>query len=63
MLSRELSNLERNQLVQRVVCDTKPGTVEYSLTVHSQSVLDLVDALKKWGRIHRAFITGRAVAD
>ena len=63
MLSKELRDLERNQLVRRVVCDTKPMTVEYSLTLHSQSVLDLVDALKKWGKIHRAFITGRAVAD
>ena len=38
MLSKELQELEINQLVTRTVCDTRPITVEYSATEHSRTL-------------------------
>jgi len=53
MLSKELKDLEMNQLVKRTVIDTKPVTVEYELTTYGRS-LELVTAeLVNWGLKHR----------
>lgn len=53
ILSKELQELEINGLVNRKVCDTKPITVEYSLTEYSASLKDVITALCKWGEMHR----------
>lgn len=60
ILSKELQELEMNGLVTRTVCDTKPVTVEYSLTSYSQSLSEVVVAMHKWGVQHRKKITGKA---
>ena len=48
MLSKELKDLEMNQLVKRTVYDTFPPTVEYAIT-----------ELRNWGLKHRKHIMGR----
>lgn len=53
ILSKELQELEMNGLIRRTVCDTKPVTVEYSLTEYSASLKDVIIALCKWGEAHR----------
>lgn len=53
MLSKELRDLELNQLVKRTVYDTMPVTVEYSLTDYGSSLDKVVDELRKWGMQHR----------
>lgn len=53
ILSKELKELEMNGLVTRTVCDTRPITVEYSLTPYSESLSDVVEAMHKWGIEHR----------
>jgi DNA-binding HxlR family transcriptional regulator len=53
ILSKELQELEMNGLVNRKVCDTKPVTVEYSLTDYSETLSDVVVAMHKWGVSHR----------
>lgn len=53
ILSKELQELEVNGLVSRKVCDTKPVTVEYSLTPYSETLSEVVDAMHKWGTNHR----------
>lgn len=53
MLSKELKELELNELVKREVYATSPVTVEYSLTEYGKSLKPVVTALFKWGTSHR----------
>lgn len=52
-LSKELKNLEANQLIKREVHDTFPPTVEYSITEHGMSLEKVMDELHFWGLKHR----------
>lgn len=58
MLSKELKELESNQLVERKVIDTFPPAVEYSTTGHTDSLHIVIYALKEWGYLHRKKILG-----
>ncbi len=53
MLSKELREMEMNQLVKRTVYDTTPVTVEYELTKYSRSLDNVIEALYDWGSTHR----------
>ncbi len=53
MLSKELRDLEMNQLVKRTVYDTVPVTVEYSLTDYGDSLDKVITELRSWGIQHR----------
>ncbi len=53
MLSKELQDLEMNQLVSRTVMNTKPITVEYALTEYGKTLSPLIDELAKWGIEYR----------
>ena len=59
MLSKELRDLEVNQLVSRTVYDTIPATVEYELTDYGQSLHKVLDSLQEWGTQHRKRIIGK----
>jgi len=59
MLSKELRDLEANQLVKRTVYDTIPVIVEYSLTDYGESLQPVIKALHTWGTQHRKRIMGR----
>lgn len=58
MLSKELKDLEANQLVTRTVYDSFPPTVEYALTEHAQTLGKVILELKNWGLLHRQKIMG-----
>ena len=53
MLSKELRDLEVNELVVRTVYDTIPVTVEYSLSEYGKTLDDVIVALRDWGKKHR----------
>jgi DNA-binding HxlR family transcriptional regulator len=53
ILSKELKELEAHGLVTRKVCDTRPITVEYSLTPYSATLDEVVLAMHAWGLKHR----------
>lgn len=53
MLSKELRDLEMNELVKRTVQDTIPVTVEYSLTEYGHSLDRVIYELREWGLQHR----------
>ena len=53
MLSKELKELEVNQLVKRTVYDSFPPAVEYSITPHGKSLEKVVNELRNWGMEHR----------
>ena len=61
MLSKELKDLEMNQLVKRTIHDTFPPTVEYSITDHGRSLKKLINELKNWGEGHRKKVIGKKV--
>src|ERR1041385_9178168 len=52
MLSKELRELEMNQLVKRTVYDAVPVVVEYSMTSYGKSLEKVIDELAKWGMQH-----------
>lgn len=58
-LSKELKELEANQLIRRTVYDTFPPTVEYSITEHGRSLEKVINELRKWGIVHRLQIMGK----
>ncbi|HSZ25737.1 MAG TPA: helix-turn-helix domain-containing protein [Cytophagaceae bacterium] len=58
MLSKELRELEINQLVSRRVYDTIPATVEYEITEYGKTLSNVLDAMMDWGTIHRKRIIG-----
>jgi DNA-binding HxlR family transcriptional regulator len=53
MLSKELRDLEQNQLVKRTVYDSVPVVVEYSMTPYGKTLEKLIDELQAWGALHR----------
>ncbi|SEP26067.1 helix-turn-helix domain-containing protein [Mucilaginibacter sp. OK283] len=53
MLSKELQDLELNLLVSRTVMDTRPVTVNYSITDYGLSVFPVTETLVQWGLNHR----------
>ncbi len=53
MLSKELKELEMNQLVERFVLNTKPVTVEYELTSYGETLENVIHELVNWGTKHR----------
>lgn len=58
ILSKELQELEMNQLVSRAVCNTKPVTVEYTATKYAETLEEVLEAMIRWGENHRKRITG-----
>ncbi|KUJ49729.1 winged helix-turn-helix transcriptional regulator [Chryseobacterium sp. JAH] len=53
MLSRELKDLEINELIERHVFNTAPVAVEYQITDYGKSLKQLTNTIADWGFIHR----------
>jgi len=62
ILSKELQELEMNELVSRKVCATKPLTVEYSATRYCMTLAEVIDAMMRWGIKHRERIKRKVKA-
>lgn len=58
MLSKELQNLEANQIITRTVLQTKPITVEYEITEYGKTLEDTICHIVDWGSNHRKKIMG-----
>ena len=59
MLSKELKELEINQLVKRTVLDTQPISVQYELTEHGNTLQTIISNLTAWGIVHRKKVVGK----
>jgi len=55
-LSKDLQELELNELLTRTVMNTKPITVEYELTTHGKTLENLINEAMDWGLNHRKHI-------
>ncbi len=60
MLSKELKELEINELATRHVYDSAPVTVEYELTAYGKTLKPLIGELHNWGAKHRKKIISRS---
>jgi DNA-binding HxlR family transcriptional regulator len=60
VLSKELKDLEMNELIERHVYDTLPVSVEYNLTAYGGTIQPLIGELHKWGTKHRKRIIARS---
>ena len=58
MLSKELQELEMNQLISRTVLDTRPVSVEYAITEYGLTFREVLEAMGNWGVKHRRKIIG-----
>jgi DNA-binding HxlR family transcriptional regulator len=64
MLSRTLRQLERDGMVTRTVHPVVPPRVDYELTDLGRTLLDAVEPLVAWTRVHRDTIaTARSAYD
>lgn len=59
MLSRELKDLEVNELIDRIVINSAPVAVEYRITDYGKSLKELTNIIADWGTIHRKRIISR----
>lgn len=53
VLSRELKDLEMNDLIIRKVTAGTPVTVTYAISEYGKTLKDLTDAMANWGLQHR----------
>ncbi|MCT2408893.1 helix-turn-helix transcriptional regulator [Chryseobacterium antibioticum] len=60
VLAKELKELEQNGLVERIVKDTYPVSIEYYPTRYTKTLHPVVESLKDWGENHRKHIFGTA---
>lgn len=63
MLSKELQNLEANQIITRTVLQTKPITVEYEITPYGKSLEKIIINFTEWGMNHRKKILKNEVVE
>ena len=59
MLSKELKELETNEVVKRTILNTQPITVQYELTEHGKSLRTVINNLTEWGMAHRRKILAK----
>ncbi|MGB3949114.1 MAG: helix-turn-helix domain-containing protein [Bacteroidia bacterium] len=59
MLSKELKELEVNELATRHVYDTSPVSIEYEITAYGKTLKPLIEELHKWGSKHRTRIIAK----
>lgn len=59
VLSRELKDLEINELIDRIVLSTSPVAVEYRITDYGNSLKELTNTIADWGFIHRKRIISK----
>ena len=54
MLTQQLRELERDEVIHRKVYAQVPPRVEYSLTKHGESLRPILRLMSAWGKKHRA---------
>ncbi|ALJ06058.1 HxlR family transcriptional regulator [Pseudalgibacter alginicilyticus] len=59
VLSKELKDMEENQLITRTVLNGFPVRTEYTPTAHSKTLKKVILELYNWGVNHRKKIFGK----
>lgn len=53
VVSRELKDLEMNQLITRTVKNMQPITVEYAIRDYGKTLKEITNVIAEWGINHR----------
>lgn len=61
MLAKQLGELEKDQLIDRIAYPEIPPRVEYQLTERGTSMLPVLEQLSDWGNEHREEIEEQLV--
>jgi len=59
VLSRELKDMEANQLISKTMVSIAPLVVQYEITDYGSSLKELTEVIANWGIKHRKQIIGR----
>lgn len=59
MLSKELQDLEMNNLITRTIKETRPITVEYELTDYGKTLEAVIDTIAQWGMDYKRTLFGK----
>ena len=54
VLTESLRSMEHDGLIKRTVYDTRPRSVEYSLTELGESLRPILKAMEEWGNFYKA---------
>lgn len=49
MLTKQLRELEEDEILARTIYAEIPPRVEYSVTTHGETLLPVIDAMTEWG--------------
>ncbi|ASK32623.1 transcriptional regulator [Chryseobacterium sp. T16E-39] len=63
VLAKELKDLEQNGLVERIVKDTYPVSIEYLPTEYTKTLHPVIGSLSEWGKNHRQHIFGTTMTE
>jgi DNA-binding HxlR family transcriptional regulator len=58
-LSKELKELEINQLITRKAYPDQPSKAEYKLTSYAKTLIPMINEMVRWGTEHRQIIIKR----
>ena len=53
MLTQQLREMEKDEMIKRKVYSQVPPKVEYSLTLLGQSILPVIEMLAEWGNEYK----------
>lgn len=56
MLSKELKELELNNIITRNVHDDYPVRIDYEITDYCKSFQPIIDLMIEWGKKHREYL-------
>ncbi|MFE6074780.1 winged helix-turn-helix transcriptional regulator [Paenibacillus sp. NPDC057886] len=57
-LTKQLRELEQDQIIVRTLYGDVPPKVEYSLSAHGQTIGTLLDGMCGWGKAHLEYLNG-----
>lgn len=60
ILTKQLRELEQDNIIDRKIYDETPSRVEYQMTERGMTILPIVDAMFDWGRANMGFYAEQA---
>jgi DNA-binding HxlR family transcriptional regulator len=60
MLTQQLRELDRDEIITRNVCSSVPLRVDYSFTEYGRSLIPTIESLCEWGKSHLHRIEDRS---
>ncbi|WP_210151560.1 winged helix-turn-helix transcriptional regulator [Chryseobacterium scophthalmum] len=62
-LAKELKDLEHHMLIKRLIVESYPIKISYTLDDYAKSLTPVIDALKDWGINHQKKLDGNKLID